>query len=273
MWGFLLYHALPFKFFLHVNYSIPSLSPTPINRSCVFVAGVRTVYNSLLGNPAKLFQTMQEKGVELALSYNSCPSEKLIPLEVSGISYKDIPTLSKVLYILFEFLPKSLVFEKPKDLYSLYSGKVCKPFLSDIPVIASFMSLDVPSYSFILGNRRNLLQGVECKDLRAQDLPNAIPVSERVSLNAYLYSERGYYFPGQTTQTKGRYVIKVATKNILVLFLKNDKLAGVYDQNYINEPIKENGTYSAKIYTYKFKIGTVYFGLRFLSCLPPLQAM
>lgn len=216
---------------------------------------------------------MQEKGIELALSHNSCPSEKLIPLEVSGISYRDIPTLSKVFYVLFEFLPKSLVFEKPEDLYSLYSGKACKPFLSDIPVIASFMSFDVPSYSFILGNRRNLLQGVECKDLKAQDLPNAIPISERVSLNAYLYSERGYYFPGQTAQTKGRYVIKVATNNVLVLFLKNDKLAGVYDQNYINEPIKEDGTYSVKIYTYRFKIGTAYFGLRFLSCLPPLQAM
>jgi hypothetical protein len=239
----------------------------------VFVAGVKTMYNSSLGNPTKLFQTMQEKGIELALSYNSCPSEKLIPLEVSGISYRDIPTLSKVLYMLFEFFPKSLVFEKPEDLYSLYSGKVCKPFLSDIPVIASFMSLDIPSYSFILGNRRNLLQGVECKDLRAQDLPNAIPISERVSLKAYVYSEKGYYFPRQTAQTNGRYVIKVATKNVLVLFFKNDKLEGVYDQNYINEPIKADGTYSAKIYTYRFKVGTAYFGIRFLSCLPPLQAM
>ncbi len=256
-----------------MDYSIPSPSPLPVNRNCVFVAGVKTVYNSSLGNPAKLFQTMQEKGIELALSHNPCPSKKLIPLEVSGISYRDISTLSKVFYVLFEFFPKSLVFEEPEDLYSLYSGKVCKPFLSDIPVIASFMSFDVPSYSFILGNRRNLLQGVSCEDVSAENVKYAIPISNKTKLSAYFYSERGYYFPGQTTLSKGRYAIRVSEKKVLMFLFKDNRLIGVYDQNYINEPIKEKGTYSVRIYTYRFKIGTAYFGLRFLSCLPPLQAM
>lgn len=242
----------------------------PLNRRCVFVAGVKTVFNSPLGDPKKIIKIMKEKGIDVALSDTPCAYNTFLNVKVRGVSYSDIPMILRISYLAFEFLPKKFIFEEPMDMYSLYFGQPCEPFLSDIPVIASFLSYDFPSYSFILGDRRNILQNISCQDVTPLNLRGTVPISDGINISAYLYSERGYSFPGEEARGGGRYILKVGKRKVILLLSKNEKLIGVYDQNYINEPVSEKGSYSAKIYSYSFKIGTVYFGLRFLSCIPPI---
>ncbi|WP_340690965.1 hypothetical protein [Hydrogenobacter thermophilus] len=253
------YHTLPFSFFTHIDYSVPHPSPIPVSKGCTFAINVKTVFNAPLGNPKKLAQAMKEKGIEASLD-----------LKTKGVSYEDFPLLVRLSYLVFEFLPKSLVLKEPADMYSLYSADECLPFFSDMPIIASFMSYDFPSYSFILGRRRNLLQDTPCSDINPLNVYRAIPLSDKVKLSAYVYSESGYFFPGERLKGSGRYVIRMSTDRVLVLLSKNKSLMAVYDQNHINERLVEKGSYTVKIYTYKFKIGTAYFGLRFLACLPPV---
>ncbi|MFN3813562.1 MAG: hypothetical protein ACK4SM_02945 [Aquificaceae bacterium] len=234
--------------------------------------GVKTFYNSPLGNPNKLIEELRRKGIDVVFSDFPCANSKLLNMSFSeGISYKDIPFILRLSYMVFEFIPKNLVLEKPRDMYSLYFGPLCLPFLSDMPVVASFWQYDLPPYSFVLGKRRNLIENRSCDELSPKDLKRSIPLSGKIKLSAYLYSERGFFLPGDTIKEKATYVLKVDKDKILVIIEKNGKLFGVYDQNIVNENLNAQGYYSVRIYTYTFRLGRFYFGIRFLGCLPTVR--
>lgn len=260
------------KFFTSVNYSIINPSPVPFYKQCSYALGVKTFYNSPLGNPDKLVKELRRKDIDVAISHFPFAKGRLLNMgPFEGISYKDIPFILRLSYMVFEFIPKSLILEKPRDMYSLYFEPSCLPFLSDIPVIASFWQYDFPSYSFVLGKRRNLVENKSCDELSPQDLKRSIPLSDKIRLSAYLYSERGFFLPGDTIRGKATYVLKVDKDRTLVLIEKDGKLFGVYDQNIVNESINAQGYYAVRIYTYAFSLGGFYFGIRFLGCLPPVR--
>lgn len=256
--GFFLYYSLPFTFVKYVNYSIPNPAPTPLQRECAYVINPKTVYNSPLGNPKKLERELRNKGLYVYETKE----------EVKG--YRDIGLLKWFFYLSFEYIPKRLVFERPKDPYTLMDQEKCTPMASDMPIVFSFWNMDLPSYSFILGDRKNLLYADTCQKPEASKL---IPFAGSGKLRVYIYSSRGFNFPGDSFKSPAVLSVDLLEKKALVFLLKDGEVYKVYNQRSIREPLIEKGTYKVYAYTYQYNLWRFYFGLRFLFCTPAFQAM
>ncbi len=256
--GFLLYYSLPISFVNYLYYSFPSPAPIPTQKECSYVINPKSFFNSPLGNPNKLEESL--KKLE-ALPYHT---------QDRVLGYKDIGILRWAAYIIFEYLPKSLVFEKPRDPYSLLKNDQCLPIASDIPIIFSFWTWDFPSYSFILGNKKNLQYGENCQEPKNG---NFIPYVGNDKLRLYLYSKEGFYFPGDTIKTPATLSIDMLNKKVLLFILHNGKLYKVFDQRTLREVINEGGSYRVYAYTYNYRLWRFYFGLRFFFCSPEFQAI
>jgi len=256
--GFLLYYSLPFTFVRYINYSIPNPAPTPTQKECAYVINPKTVYNSPLGNPRKLEKILKDKSLYV---YESKEYVK---------GYKDLGPLKWLAYMSFEYIPKTLVFEKPKDPYTLMDQRACTPMASDMPIVFSLWDIDFPSYSFILGDRKNLLYEDSCQEPKRSTF---VPYVGSGRLRAYAYSSRGFSFPGENFKTPAVLSIDFFEKKALVFLLKDGKVYKVYNQSSIREAILEKGVYQVYAYTYQYNLWRFYFGLRFLFCTPAFQAI
>ncbi|MFN4013597.1 MAG: hypothetical protein ACK4KZ_07070 [Aquificaceae bacterium] len=219
----------------------------------------KTVYNSPLGNPRKLENILKEKGLYV---YETKEGVK---------GYKDLGLLKWLAYLSFEYIPKTLVFEKPKDPYTLMEQKACMPMASDMPIVLSIWNMDIPSYSFILGNRKNLLYEDFCQEPKGSAF--FIPYVGSGRLRAYVYSSRGFSFPGESFRSPAMLSVDFFEKKALVFLLKDGKVYKVYNQSSIREALSEKGIYQVYAYTYQYNLWRFYFGLRFLLCTPAFQAM
>ena len=250
--GFILYNSLPFIYVQKVSYSIEKPAPMPYYRVCNVVLNVKTVDNWYLGNPHKLSKLLKEKGLDASLD------QKV----EDGVSYRHIGFLKTLLYLLWDYLPRKLLGLEVPDAYSLYSGK-CKPFLSDMPILFSFLNYDFPSYSFILGDRRNVFFSQDGDCLEPEGVYSV--VSEK-PVHTYAFSFNNFSFPGQKTPLGSYLVVKTNIKNTLILLYKDEKLFEAFSQNNIVERFTQEGVYDVYVYTYKFNVWNFYFGLRLNAC-------
>ncbi len=220
---------------------------------CQVALGVRTVNNWYLGNPNKLLSISKELNMD-----------SVFENRVEGIGYRDIGILRTILYAMFDYIPKGLLYEEPNDLYGVYLGK-CLPVLSDMPIIFSFLNVDFPSYVFILGKRRNVFFS---KDNTCANIdPSIYPVLSYKPVQIYAYNSYGFSFPKQSIPKGSNLVIKVNDKRkALVLIYKNDTLSNVFLQKNVKEVLTAPGKYDIYIYSYAFKVWKLFFGLRLLSC-------
>lgn len=255
--GFFLYYSLPITYADHIHYSIPSPAPIPFQKQCACVVNPRSVYNSPLGNPIKLEKELRNRGL------HAC----YLKSETRG--YKNIGLWRWLAYFSFEYIPKKLFFEVPSDPYTLINHTPCNPIASDIPIIASLWSLDIPGYSFILGKRRNLYYSNYCENFEAKRL---MPFVGSKQPQVYVYSSNGFFFSGDSFRVPAVISASFFERKVLIFLLKDGTVYKVFDQRSIREPIQEKGTYSLYAYTYGFRVWKFYFGLRFLLCTPAFQA-
>ena len=92
-------------------------------------------------------------------------------------------------------------------------------------------------------------------------------------VRAYVYSNRGFAFPGESFKTPAVLSVDFFEKRALVFLLKDGKVYKVYNQRSIRESLTEKGLYQVYAYTYHYNLWSFYFGLRFLFCTPAFQAM
>ncbi len=242
----------------YVSYTPPKPSPQPFIRECAYALNVPTVYNSPLGNPLKLKRLLEGSGKELY--YTDRPT----------LGYKELPLWLWLSYMLFEYVPKSLLFKEPSDPYGLLNIKTCLPLASNMPIVMSFWNLDIPGYSFILGNRINLYYADQCSEPEVEKL---IPLTERERLRVYVYSEKGFYFPGDSFSVPATLSVDFFKERAIVFLLKDGKTYRVFDHRSIRQLIDEKGSYRLVAYTYRYRLWRFYFGTRFFFCTPDFYAM
>jgi len=250
---------MPAAYVSHINYSIPSPVPIPFQKQCACVVNPRSVYNSPIGNPKKLQEELNRRRAI------ACYMEEK---EIKG--YKDLGISKWLLYLSFEYIPKMALFEKTSDPYSLMEQNPCKPLASDMPIVISIWKSDIPSYSFILGNRKNLYYSAQCDTIEDKKL---IPFVGDKNPQVYAYSSIGFFFPGDQFKAPAILSANFFEKNVLIFLLRDDALYKVFDQRSIRETLQESGEYTLKVYTYRFRLWRFYFGLRFLSCTPAFHAI
>ena len=267
--GFFYYHLTPLSYFHHINYSPFKPIPIPYQKPCKVVLGVKSALDGGVGQPNRLERYLKEKSVSFSLGHSMNYSERIREGPVQeGYGYDDLGVSKLFLYILFEYIPKKLVFFNPEDYYGLLKPKECKPVISNLPVLVSTPLGELPSYSFILGSRWNLAYP-DCDNMESFILV----VGKDISLS--VYNPPNFYPPGKLTLSQAILNLQVKQKSVLVLVYKDKELWEVYDQSMITLPLREKGSYELKIYSYKLKAFNLYFGLRFLSCTPEIniQAM
>ncbi|MFN3870732.1 MAG: hypothetical protein ACK4MW_04525, partial [Aquificaceae bacterium] len=152
LFGFFLYYSLPVAYVSYLNYSITHPAPKPLQKQCAYVINPKTVYDSPLGNPRKLERYLERMG------------SKVYYTKEEVVSYRNLGLWRWIAYFVFEYIPKRMVFESPKDPYGLLENYHCKPIASDMPIVMSFWNWDLPDYSFILNSRRNLQYSEECSE-------------------------------------------------------------------------------------------------------------
>lgn len=255
--GFLLYHALPVYFVQHISQPLQEPAPIPFQKQCAYALNVKTVFNSPLGNPKKLQRLLKYKGLDLTY------------LEEPTYGYMDIPPYLWFSYLLFEYIPLRLLGKEPSDPYSLLSMRRCLPLSSDMPIVLSLWSLDLPGYGFILGRRKNLQYSDSCEKPKADKL---VPYVGSSRVDIYAYSSKGFYFAGDSFQAPASLVFNSFDKKVLIFLFKDGKVYRVFDQNLVGVEL-QGGSYSVLAYRYRFKLWKFYFGMRSLLCTPAFHAM
>ncbi len=258
LFGFFLYYSFPIAYVPYLNYSMAHPAPKPFQRQCAYVINPKTVYNSPLGNPKKLEEYL--KGMK-AKAYHT---------NKEVISYRDLGLWRWLAYFVFEYIPKKIVFQTPNDPYSLLENPSCKPFASDMPIVLSLWTWDLPDYSFILKSRKNIQYSDDCLEGIYEKL---VPYMGSKGLSLYTYSNRGFAFPGDEVKLPSLLVVEIFEKRALVFLQRDKEVYKVFDQRSIREKLQEKGAYRVYAYTYQYRLWRFYFGLRFLFCTPPFQAM
>ncbi len=237
-----------------INYSVEKPAPIPYQKVCQVAVGVKTVNNHYLGNPRKLKEVARAKGLDAVMEES-----------MEGIGYRDLGLGKLLAYLLFEYIPRSLVGEKPRDLYGLYSGG-CKPLLSDMPVVFSFLDFDFPGYAFILGHRKNVFLSEDGSCGKHESLLNAYGAVSQKPVYIYAYSPLGFGSPNQRVRLHSELVVRLYEKRPLIILYKDGKLYGVFTQEHISESLSEPGEYQVYVYTYAYRVWKLFFGLRLLAC-------
>jgi len=234
--------------------------PSPYEKPCKVVLGVKTALDGGIGQPRRLERQLEERSLSYSLGHSIAYSERIRWWEIpEGYGYKDIGFFKLFLYVLFEYLPKKLTFGVPGDYYGLLNPKACKPILSNMPALISTPVGEFPNYSFILGKRWNLAYP------SCENMESFIPVVDG-DVNLIVYSPPGLYPPSSINLKEGTLSVSTKRKQTLIKVFKDGKLWGVYDQSSLTLQLKESGSYEVRIYYYKTKIYNLYFGLRFGSC-------
>lgn len=155
----------------------------PFQKQCTCAVNPRSVYNSPLGNPLRLEEELSRRGLHACY------------IKDKARGYKNLGLWKWLAYFSFEYIPKRLVFEEPSDPYSFMNQIPCSPIASDIPVIVSLWTFDMPSYPFILGKKKNIYYSVRCDSPEAKNLMSFVGSNNP---QVYVYSSSGFFFPGDS---------------------------------------------------------------------------
>jgi hypothetical protein len=263
--GYLFYHLTPVFYAVHVNYAPPKPVPLPYQKTCKVVFGVKTALDGGVGRPGSLERALEEKGITFCFGHSIDYSPRIRRSDVpEGYGYRDLGVLSLFSYLIFEYIPKLITFSEREDPYGLLNPRDCKPILSDLPVLVSTPLGELPSYSFVLGRRWNIAYP-DCDSMLS-----FYPVVGR-ELSFSIYSPPKLNPPLDAPLPKAQLNLKVEGKKVLMLVYKDGRLLEIYDQPLLTLNLEEEGSYQLKVYSYKFKAFSFYFGLRFIGCLSEIR--
>ena len=243
--------------------------PSPYEKPCRVVFGVKSALDGGVGQPLRLEKFLEERALAYSVGHAINYSKRIRQGKVpDGYGYAEIGMFKLLLYFLFEYAPKKLIFAVPQDYYGLLEPKECKPILSDLPVLISTPIGEFPSYSFILGRRWNLAYP------NCERMMSYVPVIDG-EVNFVVYSPPNLYPPANVSLSEATLSVRTNRKKTLIEVYKDGKLWRVYDQPFLTIHLREKGNYELRIYYYKTKIFNLYFGLRFGSCASgiTIQAM
>jgi hypothetical protein len=285
IWSFITYQLLPVQIVPYVNYAPSEFYPKPIIYRYTFAYDVKTAFSNHAGSIKNLIQAMESKGFDLAFGdFPENIENRLFPTpensECMVLRSSDVPFLKEIMHTLLERIPKLLVGRSPDDILmrKLYS-KSQKCYLvahDDRILLSTFLGFEVPSYSYILGNRRNvyLSKDILLRESYLKDfLKGAIVVFGEKEVKVFAYSDRSFYLPGGRTIYNFRFVVDTDVKNPLIFLFKDEKLKGIYEQKRLNMFISTKGRYTAYVMSYKFKVHMFYFGLRSIALASPIELM
>ncbi len=285
VWGFIAYQLLPVHIIPYTNYAPQEFYPQPIIYRYSFAYDVKTAFSNHAGSIKNLLKAMDRRGFDIAFGdFPENIEDRLFPTPRNKgcmvIRASEVPLVEELLHTLFERFPKILVGKTPEDVLMrrLYD-KPSDCYLvahDDRILLSTFFGVDVPSYDYILGNRRNVYQSKDIllRESYVEDfLKGALVIFGRAKVKVFAYSDRSFYLPGGKTPYSFRYVVDTNLKNPIILLFHNGRLKGIYEQNRLNMPVSDSGRYTAHILSYKFKLYIFYFGLRSVALASPIELM
>jgi len=285
IWGFILYQIFPFKIIPYINYAPQELYPVPIIYRYSFAYDIKTAFSSHAGSIRNLLKAMEEKEFDIAFGdFPESISDKLFPTPKKNDCYvmrnTEISVLSSAIHFFFETLPKVITGSEDTDVLAFrHPDKPSRCYLiahDQRIILTTFLGLEFPSYSYILGNRRNLYFVREplIRDSSVEEfLRGAVVVFGNPKVRIFAYSERSFYLPGEVTRYPFRYVIEADLSKPLIFIYKNETVKGIYSQKRVNLSITGKGRYTAHILTYKFRIHIFYFGIRTVALVSPISLL
>ena len=285
LWAFVLYQILPVRVIPYVNYAPKSLHPTPLIYTYSFAYNVKTAFSNHAGSIKNLLQAMDDKNIDIAFGdFPEGIEDRLFPTPKESDCYmvrsSSLPLIESLPYLLFEVIPKLLVLEKPSDpagrMVLNRSHKCYLALHDDKVLISTFFGLDIPSYSYILGNKRNLYfsRDLLIREAYLQDfLKGAVVVMGEGDVKVFGYSDRSFYLPGDETVYNFRLVVNANVPNPVIDLFKDGEKIAVFTQDRLNFPIKEKGRYTVHVMSYKFKIHIFYFGVRSVALASSITLM
>jgi len=287
LWGFLLYNLFPVKYVKNVSPPSFAPGPNPVVYPYTYIYGIKTVFNSHNGNPKRLLEIADDYDIDFVVT--EAPSNLWINFggkhvveegnkKCSVFSISEIPWESKFFYYIFYYIPRKIVNTYISDISSVYYPAVkegCLIISSDESIWISaniFGGFDIPTYSHIIGKRRNLILSREVYgdiDDIVYDIHKTISLADgNKYFRVYGYSENSFYMPGEKAKYPFRLVVKVDIKNALIFIYRNGEDYMVIDsagKKVVNVPIVLEGAYSVKVFGYKFRIWRLYLGVRWFG--------
>ena len=285
LWGFITYQLLPLQIIPYTNYAPQEFYPKPIIYRYAFAYDVKTSFSNHAGSIKNLLSAMDRKNIDIAFGdFPESIEDRLFPTpeneDCMVIRTSDVSAVKDILHTLMERLPKLLVGKVPEDILSrtIYGEpQRCYLVAHDERIyLSTFFGLDIPSYDYILGIRKNIFLSKELllRESYLQDfLKGATVVFGDSKVKVFAYSERSFYLPGGRTIYRFRYVVDTDVKNPLILIFHNHKLKGIYEQNRLNMQVSKRGTYTSHVLSYKFKLYIFYFGIRSVALASPIRLM
>jgi len=262
LWGFLLYNFLPMG--KYETWIVKEdLAPRPFVTTVYYYFGLRAYDNESLEN------LLREKGIDLVYGFFEEERDKLLPIEeVPGCRFiflSEIPFLTKLASFFFEFLP----FYGLSEEYHTYHYHV-RPSVGRCNIL--FFDNSLKALSGILGEFRTDYS----KNFVYRRVYEEIKLERNVILNGkekvevYAYSTRSFYFPGESTVNEFKLYVRTNLERSLILLYKGKELYRVYDADSVVINISEPGTYSVKVYSYRFNYKNIYLGLRLVAYSSPV---
>lgn len=283
--GLIAYQILPVKVIPYINYAPKELYPVPMIYRYSFAYDVHTAFSNNAGSIKNLLKAMDDKGFDIAFGdFPEAIQDRLFPTpartECLILKSTDIPILARIGHLLFEMIPKLLTGSRTEDILALTDPdefRHCYLVAHDEKIlISTAMGIEVPTYSLILGNRRNVhfSRDVIIRSSSLEDLlsGSAVILGDR-RIRVFAFSDRSFYLPGEKTPYPFRYVVETDLEKPLVIIYKDSNIKGIYNQSRINVKVSSKGKYWTKIISYKFRIHIFYFGVRTVAVVSPITLL
>ncbi len=292
IWMFIIFHISPIKYLNSEKVDISPPGPSPFIYPYSYIFGVKTVFNSYIGNPLKLLELAERENVDFIFTDSPSPvwinfggknAIKIALEKCTVVGFDNFRFYKKAIYYSFEYIPKSIVGSSPVDIFSFYFPQDvdrCIILSSDMEIVLSMKYLggiDIPNYKYIIGKRRNMLLSRDIygdvSDIGEDITKTVVLLDKDIYFWVYGYSEKSFYMPGEIAMYPFRLVIKTDKPNTLIFIYKDGKMFRVLESDgkrIINIPIVREGSYSVGMFSYKFKVWNIYFGIRWLAYAPPI---
>ncbi len=285
IWGFVIYQVLPVKVVHYINYAPREFHPKPVLYKYTYAYDVKTAFSNHVGSIKNLIQAMNRNGFDIAFGdFPQSIVDRLVPTPKGSNCYvirsSQARLFEKILHLLFESLPKSIVMRRSEDMlmriFPETTGECYLVAHDDRILISTFFGLEIPSYDSILGNRKNIHFSRDVlirKTYSEEFLKRTVVIFGNNKVTVFAYSDRSFYLPGEKTSYNFKYVVDTDIKNPLIFLFRDGNLKGTFSQSRINVDVSEKGLYTSIIATYKFKINIFYFGFRTVALVSAIGLM
>lgn len=280
LWSFIVYQITPVKIVPRLDRASSDLSPKPFVNTYSFALGVKTAFSNHAGSIKSLQETAEKRRFDFIFGdfpqriggrLLPAPEEtSCLPIRISQVS---VPRT--LLHFLLETLPKSLVGARPEGFLSRgeFEPSRCYALVHDANILfTTSLGLQLPTYESVLGEGKNLLFSREAITEPPSKEASLVLLGEG-SVSVFGFSDKSFYLPGERTGYPFRYFLETELENPLILLFRDGSLKGVFSQKRINVEVREKGSYTSQVLTYRFKIGFIYFGVRTKALVSSIELM